>query len=138
MILPKGVMLWFEGDSKFATVMEDLHYVLDDGTELTIRKGYKTDGASRPEFGRFLVGRYGDRHRLASIMHDALYDSELVGKNDADMLFNEAMKKLGVPTVKRLIMYYAVKMFGDDYWYGNTLASIRNARQFITIKRKTE
>ncbi|EBC4096737.1 DUF1353 domain-containing protein, partial [Salmonella enterica] len=48
----------------------------------------------------------------AAIIHDYLYDNALRTKQEADRIFLDGMTVLGVPQWKRIIMYYAVRLFG--------------------------
>ncbi|EMC3356850.1 DUF1353 domain-containing protein, partial [Salmonella enterica] len=46
------------------------------------------------------------------IIHDWMYDNALRTKKEADLIFLDGMTVLGVPQWKRIIMYYAVRLFG--------------------------
>ncbi|EJI0210340.1 DUF1353 domain-containing protein, partial [Salmonella enterica subsp. enterica] len=47
-----------------------------------------------------------------AIIHDYLYDNALRTKKEADLIFLDGMKVLGVPKWKRIVMYQAVRLFG--------------------------
>ena len=52
-------------------------------------------------------------HSRAAIIHDFLYTKSDIGSRFlADALFREAMRELDVGIVKRVAMYYAVRVFG--------------------------
>lgn len=81
-----------------------------DGGTLT------TDLASVPQFLTWLVPKDG-RHTPAAILHDALmpsgtrlYDGPKVDRVEADRIFRNAMRHLGVPFLRRWIIWSAVSM----------------------------
>ncbi|ECX9223036.1 DUF1353 domain-containing protein [Salmonella enterica] len=47
-----------------------------------------------------------------AIIHDWIYDNALRTKREADLIFLDGMTVLGVPKWKRLMMYWAVRVFG--------------------------
>jgi len=80
--------------------------------------GFITDFASVPKlFWSILppTGKYGK----AAVVHDFLYWTAIVSKDDADSIFLEAMKVLGVGKITRGIMYRAVSWFGKSAWDGH-------------------
>lgn len=82
-----------------------------NGEVITVPKGFTTDAASVPRlFWSFLppLGRY----TKAAVVHDYLYRTHLKTKEDADKIFLWLMEDLGVEKVRRIAMYYAVKLFG--------------------------
>lgn len=85
---------------------------------IVVPVGFVTDFASVPKlFWNILppTGRYGK----AAIVHDFLYFTAIVNKDDADSIFLEAMKVLGVAWATRQAMYYAVHWFGNSAWDGH-------------------
>lgn len=74
--------------------------------------GYISDLASVPRITAWLVPKNGLYSR-AAVLHDYLLTDALkVGKitsNDADGLFRKAMRELGVPRVKRWLMWTGVR-----------------------------
>jgi hypothetical protein len=78
-----------------------------------VNAGFITDFASIPRFfWRLLppVGRYGK----AAVIHDYLYrtPTERVTRAEADAVFRDAMRGLGVNVVTRTVMWAAVRLFG--------------------------
>lgn len=73
--------------------------------------GFVTDFASVPRFLWPFFPPAGKWNR-AAVLHDYLYSQRSVSRFLADALFREAMFKLGVPVWRRVLMYYAVRMFG--------------------------
>lgn len=81
---------------------------------ITVKPETSTDFASIPWFLWSILpptGRYGK----AAVIHDYLYEYRLRPRKEADKIFLNAMKELGVPGWKRNIMYCAVRCFGPRY-----------------------
>lgn len=87
--------------------------------QIIIPDGFVTDYASTPRFVWLLMpksGKYDD----AAVVHDYLYvhagklnNRDLpYTKADADAIFKEAMKALGVDWLRISLMYPAVRIFG--------------------------
>ena len=51
----------------------------------------------------------------ATILHDYLYSLPGCSRFLADALFREAMHQLGVPWWRRVLMYYAVRLFAGRH-----------------------
>lgn len=88
-------------------------YVGPDGhvVEGQVPEGFQTDFASVPRvFWRILppTGDYG----RGAVLHDWLYQSKCCARADADLIFLTAMEALKVYRWKRLVLYYAVRVFG--------------------------
>ena len=73
----------------------------------TIEPGFKTDFASVPRPLVWLIPRYG-RYTKAAILHDFLWITPAVSRADANGVFRRAMRELGVPFVRRWMMWGAV------------------------------
>jgi hypothetical protein len=77
----------------------------------TVPPGFRTDLASVPRAFVWLLPRYG-RYTKAAILHDYLWHNtaELgIPRSDADGLFRRAMRELGVPFLRRWVMWAAVR-----------------------------
>jgi len=105
----------------------DLYYRAKDGRLFVVRAGFIHDGASK-----WILRHFGD-YTNAAILHDALYGSEIVPRGDADDLFLEGMKVLGVPWYTRYTYYYAVVAIGWSVYGQHTEASVADGRKFIDI-----
>ena len=112
----------------------------NDWIKVTIKSGLMTDGASIPRafwsiIGCPLMGKYVG----SALVHDALYDSQLTTREEADKLFIEMLADNGVGTVKRKLMYWAVRTGGGSFWNNkeiHTPEHLEEMRQFVTVKRK--
>ena len=105
--------------------------------EFTVPAGMPTDFASVPRVFVWFLPRYG-RYTKAAILHDYLWryrvgdPSQPVTRRDADGLFRRVMRELGVPFLRRWIMWTAVrwaaltKRDGREGW-------IRDAPQVLLV-----
>jgi hypothetical protein len=106
-------------------------YCTDDGTEIRVPTGFVTDFASIPRALWSLLpptGRYGK----AAAIHDWLYShrvvddvitpamftrgSRLVNRAEADRIFREAMRTLGVSAEMAWTLYAGVRVGGWKPW----------------------
>jgi Protein of unknown function (DUF1353) len=72
----------------------------------------RTDFASVPRVFVWFIPRYG-RYTKAAILHDYLCSVEVpqgLDRIDADGIFRQAMRELGVPFLRRWIMWAAVRL----------------------------
>jgi len=73
----------------------------------------RTDFASVPRVFVWFIPRYG-RYTKAAILHDYLCGTAVpagrVSRIDADGIFRQAMRELGVPFLRRWIMWAAVRL----------------------------
>jgi hypothetical protein len=104
-------------DGETWELVETFSYYRDDGTTYTVPKGFKTDFASVPQMFWAYISPTG-KHGKAAVLHDYLYSTKIVSRKEADKIFLEAMKVLGVAKWKRGVMYYAVRLFGGKHYKG--------------------
>ena len=88
---------------------------------VTIPTGFRTDGLSIPSFAWPLVGPANGPAFGAGLLHDYLYSRESTlfhnhPRETCDLLFKEAMWNLGISTIRRELIYRAVRMFGGRYY----------------------
>ena len=83
-----------------------------NGGELKVKvpAGFVTDLATTPRILWPIFPPWG-RWNRAAILHDYLCVHRTCSRFLADALFREAMKDLGVPLWRRVIMYYAVRIW---------------------------
>jgi hypothetical protein len=94
-------------DGKWFVLGEPLYYIAKDGELFRVPAGVCTDFASIPRGLRWLIPRIG-KHGKAAVLHDWLCEFKIIPRDQADMIFLEAMVSLGVNRVKRRVMYTAV------------------------------
>ncbi|EHT5012411.1 DUF1353 domain-containing protein [Salmonella enterica] len=91
-------------------------YLSDDNSDvIEVPAGFITDLATIPRIFWTLLPPDG-KYAKAAIIHDYLYDNALRTKREADLIFLDGMTVLGVPRWKRMIMYYAVRLFGQGMY----------------------
>lgn len=83
-----------------------------------VPKGQETDLASIPQFLQNIMPLV-DNHLQAAIVHDMCYRSKIgISKEEADEMFYDAMRTLGVGWWKAQTMYNAVRFFGGSSFKG--------------------
>ena len=101
--------------------------------------GFETDLASIPSVATWLVPKDGT-HTPAAILHDALvyepgkprtYEGTSIDREEADLVFREAMRYLEVPALRRWMMWAAVSLAtlmtpgeGRRHWYWRVLIPV--------------
>ena len=85
----------------------------------TVPKGFRSDGASVPEFLWSTVTPPIDPRTLrASIAHDFIYRTHPAGwtKKMADEEFRHLLERCKVPAKRAYFAYLGVKLFGGPSW----------------------
>ena len=104
-------------DGFYKVVQTHTYKVLGHLLEVPI--GFITDLASVPRY-LWLTFPPSGLHNGAAILHDYLYSKfcryKDITREEADKIFLELMKELGVPAWKRYAMYYAVRLFGKSHF----------------------
>lgn len=77
--------------------------------------GFKTDFASVPRIFWWLFPPTGE-YKEAAVIHDYLYVTQPCTRAEADKVLLEAMKDLRVGTIKRRLIYSAVRLGGGIPW----------------------
>jgi len=83
---------------------------------IMVLDGFDFDFASIPTIVAMLLPNNGQEYDKASCLHDGLYASRALPKNECDKLFYEAMLIDKVPRYKAWVMYQAVKWFGHKVY----------------------
>ena len=91
----------------------------DKKITILIKSNWITDGASVPRLFWTIFPPIACKYLEAVILHDALYKSQKLNRKLSDLLFLKAMEDLKVNKIKRLIMYYSVRLFGKIAWDKN-------------------
>jgi len=109
-----------EGAEALVKQVDDTNWMLmkgftytgkDKDRPFTVPDGQTTDFASVPRVFIWFIPRYG-RYTLPAILHDHLWRSEVpknIDRIDADGLLRRAMRELGVPFLKRWVIWSAVR-----------------------------
>lgn len=86
------------------------------GLTVTVPQGYLTDLASIPRPFWWLLQPFDPQYAAAAVLHDFLLswqsiDGDPFDHATADAIFYEAMRILGVPLWKAVLMYLAVRLW---------------------------
>ncbi len=87
---------------------------------LTVPAGFRTNLASVPRCAWWLVPRSG-RYTPTVVLHDYLAKNPgvtKVNRCDADGIFRRSMRELGVPLLRRRMMWTAVRLAGGPHRCG--------------------
>ena len=83
-------------------------------TPITIPIGFPTDGASIPRGLWNLFPPFDSTYVEAAIVHDFLYASHLLVKEEADLVFYETMVTLKTFPLTRETLYWGVRWAGGS------------------------
>ncbi len=96
-------------NGKWFRVAELFIYWAENGRKYVVPYGVHTDFASIPRAFRWMIARVG-KYGKAAVLHDHLCGG-VVSRKEADRIFLEAMKVLGVGWLKRRTMYFGVRAY---------------------------
>lgn len=102
------------GASDVAEVVSQFH-VYVEGLRVEVPQGFKTDGSSIPRPFTGLISRRF-RYVVPSTVHDWLYTSHEVSREEADVAFYLLLCHYGATSIKALLMFTAVRAFGWIRW----------------------
>jgi hypothetical protein len=100
---------------------------------LVIKAGFPTDLASIPKALWNIYPPFDPEYRAAAILHDGVYASELLPRNEADWLLLTAMQAQGNSWWTRNVFWCSVRTFGGGVWKGHTPESVAEARKYVFI-----
>jgi hypothetical protein len=117
--------LYFEdaglrGTSRLFQLVSSFRYVSSYGT-VTVPAGFITDGASIPQVFWSILSPFGG-YFSAAVVHDFLYspfNDTRFTRQQADLIFKEAMFNIGVSWYQREIIFRAVRVFGRFSYKGS-------------------
>ena len=99
------------GDGHNFDVVTGFKYRANDGEEIEIKPGARTDGASNAKLFWNIIPPFG-RYWLPAVLHDFLYRYTRTPRRRCDALLYEAMRSRQVNPVTALIIYIGVRAFG--------------------------
>lgn len=100
--------------SRYHRVVMPLRWVASDGRKVEVPVGFITDKTTcAPE---------GD-HTRAAVIHDYLYETQIVERKAADQYFLEAMIDDKVAAGIRWLLYAGVRVGGQKIW--NNIIALR-------------
>ena len=105
-----------EVDGEIILKVEEDFLVKTRFGNITIKKGFLSDGASIPKLARRFVGDPFDKEYIvAAVVHDWLYRfgiDSLLSRSQADLVFRDLLWNTKVPVWKVPVFYSAVVSFG--------------------------
>lgn len=105
------------GTSRIFTLTHSFRMHTSNHGTIAVPAGFNTDGASIPQVFWNIIGPFGP-YFASAIIHDFLYSKSgffrypHITRKQADDIFLEGMKKLGVAWWQRRSMHLAVRTFG--------------------------
>ena len=102
---------WLDG--KRWRLISSFSYHRNNGEIIIVPKDFITDFGSKPPIVWIFIGSPTDEGGPAYLVHDFLCYIPNYPKSKADRIFYEAMRDLGVPYLKRTVMYFSVRV-----WHG--------------------
>lgn len=96
-------------------VIRDFRYMSQDAVLITVESGFITDFASIPKVGRIIYESWGS-YGYAAVIHDWLYTTRDGTRRQADRVFYEAMIDSGVPYLRAMVLWFAVRIGGWWTW----------------------
>ncbi len=106
-------------DGEYWILREPMHFEIGKTNEfIIVPKGFVTDFASAPFLLKPLFPKSG-RYIVAAIVHDYLYWNQSCTKEQADSIFELAMKDAEIGSLQRKTMWAAVDNFGGEAWENN-------------------
>lgn len=111
-------------DGKNWTLLEEFEYYRenDKNSIIKVPKGFVTDFASVPRIFWNIIPPTGTKRNpvgKSAVLHDHAYDKSCpinFTRKEADDLFLEAMKAVGVSKIVRYTLYYCVRWFGKSHY----------------------
>lgn len=104
-------------DDTRARLLAPLTYISRTAGRLTVPAGFVTDFASVPRWP-FAYWLWGGAAKGPAILHDWLYATHRLTRQQADAVFLEAMGDIGLWAWRRWPMWLAVRGFGWWAWRG--------------------
>ena len=106
---------WRKNGAAIHQLQKNIMFIFN-GYIIFIPAGFVFDGASIPKLAWSIVGAADGRYFLAALIHDWLYTTKQLSKEQADDLFKRIMMHLGISWFKRVTMWRAVDWFGGSAW----------------------
>ena len=112
-------------------VKEDFTHPTRVGS-VTVRAGFISDGASLPiNLG---WSHWDAETAAAAVLHDGLYESELVMRSAADIVLRETMRRHGCSRFRTCTYLFFVRTLGWLVWRKHTPESVAKARKMVSVK----
>jgi hypothetical protein len=109
-----------------------VYYIENTGVPVTVPAGFVTDFASTPRAIWAVLPPFGT-YQKAAVIHDYLYWMQECTKDQSDEILYLAMKESNVSPVDILVIYDAVKHFGNDAWIQNSREKEEGLTRFVPL-----
>lgn len=108
----------FVNDSLIIRTTAAVAFESDRYGNIIIPNGSISDGASIPRIFWSIFSPFDGDYFDAAVLHDVIYRDRNTRfqRHEADLIFLDAMKTLGVGWIKRSIIYRAVRLGGGKPW----------------------
>lgn len=133
----------FSGKTVLERINSDTYVLRDELTfenskyKVTIKPGLLTDGASIPKVFWSIIGcPLNGRYVGSALIHDGLYASHTLSKEESDLLFLDMMKHNKVSLWRRKLMYWAVKFGGGSAYNSKSAEYITETKNYVTVVNK--
>jgi hypothetical protein len=135
-VTPPSIPLWHSGINEW-TVTNDYQTaqtVFGVTYTVTIRQGFKSDGASIPESLAAALGIGRDHPAVirGALIHDALYAANLLDRQTADSILYAACLQDGADPDKARAIWQAVHEWGFIAWE-RAPESVAEARKLVSV-----
>ena len=89
---------------------------------IEVKAGFVFDGASIPRALWRLCGHPLEAPRIAAALaHDWIYASRACDRADADAIYREICRLVGIPFLCRNVEYWTLRAFGWIAWHSHTI-----------------
>ena len=98
-------------DGRMWELMQPFEYHRKNGGVIKVPPSFKFDFASIPKFLWSIIGSPTGRYGPAALIHDYCIGHAIWPRKKTDKIFLEALRDCGVPYLKRMLFYYAVRLW---------------------------
>ena len=133
----------FSGKTVLERINSDTYMLRDELSfenskyKVTIKPGLLTDGASIPKVFWSIIGcPLNGKYVGSALIHDGLYASHVLSKEESDLLFLDMMEHNKVSLWRRKLMYWAVKFGGGSSYNGKSAKYIAETKNYVTVVNK--
>jgi hypothetical protein len=102
---------------------------------ITVLPEFPTDGASIPRLFWWIAPPFAGPYASAAVLHDALYRSQVLTRDEADRIFRLAMLESGVSAPMAWTFWASVRSFGWTTWNYRSPQQVEMfARKFVRLE----
>lgn len=117
-------------------LLENFSFTSKNGTVYIAKKGFVFDGASIPRYFWVLIGHpFSSKYVRSALIHDLLYGSKALSREDADSLFKEMLEVDRVSSWKVPVMYRAVRVSGASSFEKPYSYGANDSSEFLEVTK---